>query len=102
LAHFFDKAESYFKKNYELYPGKLTESVTVHIGSSEYVSFICGPSAWSCNVNHRLVIRDDGDSCQMILHELGHTASTFIFGSWDSNHDLLTDYYSSFVLESCK
>lgn len=101
ITYLFDKAGNFFKENFGVSSEGLFGKATVHIGSSEKVSSVCGPEMWSCNINHRLVIRDDGNFCEMVLHELGHTASMTLFQNWDKKHKLLSDYYFNFVFEAC-
>ncbi len=60
---------------------------TLYVGTPEEVTKICRQEVWSCNWFGHLVVRNDGDLCQMIVHELFHSLSFEIFGDWDYPHE---------------
>jgi len=81
-------------------PEDWLERASFWIGSQEAVALACRRSdVWSCNRWGVIVLRDDGDLCQMIAHELTHQASHECFGDWDAARERFD--YGGIMMETC-
>jgi hypothetical protein len=100
VAPFVQKAMAYFSTNHDLDPDRFS-SLKVYMGTPEEVTSVCGENAFACNLRHTVLVRDDGILCEMIVHEIGHSAAFFLYGHWDVDHSELAAYYESQVFELC-
>lgn len=88
-----------------VYFGRDVPIRAVYSVSSDLIISACGHLVAGCNRGHHLWILETlapTETCQTILHELGHSAAFYAVGDWDALHLFYADFYNSYVFSACE
>lgn len=107
-----DKAELYFKEHYGKGEGWTAHSSIWNL-RPEKIHSACPLSpeqkseGWTeaagCTVSPwMIVVNDEANPCQTIVHELAHIAGYRFFDDYDYSHASFADYYNRYVFEVCQ
>ena len=98
---FVNIAAQHFEKEFGIQP-KLFDDVEVRVGSVEEIKETCRQEVFGCNIHHDIVVRSDSNLCQVVVHELGHSAAWYLNGSWDLDHENLAGFFRNDVFRLCR
>lgn len=91
-------AEEYFTGH-----GDWAHHVKVVVGTQEKTTEWCKRDVPACTLSrYQMVVSEDANPCEAILHEFGHIAGMRFFGDSDPDHKRFSDFFNRYVFESCQ
>ena len=82
----------------------IQKRVELYVYPEKEVQAICRQADVGCNIVDRIFIPllDPVTTCQLVVHELGHSLAYRTHGTYDPAHTQLADFYTQFVPEACR